>query len=119
MDNSIKLPTAAGLAPGESRRSDLRPHAAADADGARPAAEPDLAQQARQLGAAVQAINQQLQMANTELQISVDHDLHRQIVVALVDRHSGEVLRQIPSEEVLRVARSLQDFGSGLIDAEG
>jgi flagellar protein FlaG len=39
------------------------------------------------------------------------------VIVSVIDAESGEVVRQVPSEEALRIARNLADRGSGVIDA--
>jgi flagellar protein FlaG len=54
-------------------------------------------------------------VAHTGLQFRVDQDTDR-VVVSIIDRESGEILRQVPSEEALRVARSIARNGRGLLD---
>ena len=53
--------------------------------------------------------------SNTQLQFSVDEPSGR-MIVSIVDRDTSEVLRQIPAEEMLAVARQieqqLRDTGS-------
>lgn len=44
----------------------------------------------------------------------VDPDADR-VVISVVDADTGDVLRQIPSEEALAIARSLADSGSGIV----
>lgn len=48
-------------------------------------------------------------LIDKKLQFSVDEDSGRQ-VVRVTDRLSGDVIRQIPSEDVLRLARNLSDL---------
>ena len=47
-----------------------------------------------------------------DVSISVDRDSGR-IIVKLVDPESGEVTRQIPPDEVLKMARKLRDLQPG------
>jgi flagellar protein FlaG len=47
-------------------------------------------------------INDALKSLNTHLQFSID-DSSKSIVVKLIDGDTGEVLRQIPADEVLRL----------------
>lgn len=68
---------------------------------------------ARLLAEMVQA----LQDRDVELHYSVDPELKR-VVVELRDRADGTVLRQIPSEELLQLARRLKDGLGGLIEAQ-
>lgn len=56
-------------------------------------------------------INQQ---TASNIEFSID-DESRRSVVKVVDGESGEVLRQFPTEEALRVARQLVKSGSGLV----
>lgn len=48
-------------------------------------------------------------LIDKKLQFSVDEDSGRQ-VVRVTDKLSGDVIRQIPSEEVLRLARNLSEL---------
>ncbi len=57
--------------------------------------------------------------AGAALDFRIDDDTGR-LVVSVIDRSSGDVLRQIPSEEALRIAHHLQqtqDRGGALIAA--
>jgi flagellar protein FlaG len=51
-------------------------------------------------------IRQYLRESGRELDFRVDADTKR-TVVTVRDQTTGEVIRQIPSEEILRIARSL------------
>jgi len=48
------------------------------------------------------------------LRFRVDPELNR-VVVSIVDSKTGDILRQIPSEEALAIAQSLSDSGSGIV----
>jgi flagellar protein FlaG len=61
----------------------------------------------RQLGTAVERINEQLRAAAQNIRFSIDEDTGKTIV-RVVNSDSGELIRQIPSEEVLAVSRSLE-----------
>ncbi len=45
-----------------------------------------------------------------DLRFRVDPDLH-EVVVTMVDPESGSVLRQIPSEDALKLAKALESIG--------
>jgi flagellar protein FlaG len=65
----------------------------------------------------VQQLERYLESSRTGLEFRVDRDLNR-VVVSVVDPRDGTVLRQMPSEEALRIARALADEGGGgLLDA--
>ncbi|MDQ8033142.1 flagellar protein [Bordetella genomosp. 1] len=55
---------------------------------------------------ALDDINNQLRAWSTELQFEIDPDVHA-VVVSVLDSESGEVLRTIPSETVLRIAKMI------------
>jgi flagellar protein FlaG len=59
--------------------------------------------------AAVQEANQTL--ADTSLAFSISVDGHTdQVVVQLTDRSTGEVVRQIPSEDQIAIAARLREL---------
>ena len=55
---------------------------------------------------AAETINRQLQTVAPNLRFSVDEDTGK-TVVRVVDTGTGEIIRQVPSEEVLAISRSL------------
>jgi flagellar protein FlaG len=57
--------------------------------------------------AAAAAANAALAQRNAALEFSVDADTHR-VVVRLVDTQDRTVLRQVPSEEMLAIARAIE-----------
>ena len=58
------------------------------------------------LESAVREINASMADQSIGVRFEVDQDTDR-LVVKVVDRASGELIRQIPSEEVLRIAKLL------------
>jgi len=64
---------------------------------------------------ALEAIDHYLAENRSGLEFRVDKDLGR-VIVSIVDA-DGKVLRQIPGEEALRLARLLAKDRNGLIDA--
>ncbi|TPV61981.1 flagellar protein FlaG [Aestuariibacter sp. GS-14] len=61
------------------------------------------------LDVAVQEIQSFLQVQNRNLAFSIDDDTKRS-VVTVKDSSSGDVIRQIPSDEVLRLAERIKDL---------
>jgi flagellar protein FlaG len=57
----------------------------------------------------VRELVEQLRPAMRDLELEVD-DSTDQVVVRIRDRETGEVLRQIPSEKLLELSRSLQEI---------
>jgi flagellar protein FlaG len=68
-----------------------------------------------QTAAAVQEINHSLKMLSTTLHFEVDQG-SGETVVKVIDRDNGDVLRQIPSEATIQIARSLDKLIGHLID---
>lgn len=60
-----------------------------------------------ELRQAIDALSSRLKPNNTNLSFRVDSGTRR-VVVSIVDAETGAVLRQIPAEELMRVAQNLQ-----------
>ncbi|CAG0975420.1 hypothetical protein GEOBC_01510 [Geobacteraceae bacterium] len=74
------------------------------------------AEQEERAKAAAEKINEFIQSFTRDLQFTVDRDTDR-VVLKVLDRTSGEVIRQIPSEEALKIAKALDEL-KGLIITE-
>lgn len=61
---------------------------------------------ADELSRAVSQINEAIKLRDSRIQFEIESDIST-VVTKIVDGSTGEVLRQIPSEEVLRIARAL------------
>jgi flagellar protein FlaG len=61
------------------------------------------------------AVNKKLDEANSSLQFSVD-DKSQELVVRIVDRDSGKVIRQIPPESIVRLRESMKEMAGLLIE---
>ncbi|WP_340162738.1 MULTISPECIES: flagellar protein FlaG [Halomonadaceae] len=70
---------------------------------------------AGELVAPIQRINEV--MRSYGIEFSLDEHPSR-VVTRIVDRVSGDVIRQIPSEEVLRIAKQLDELQGRLISFE-
>ena len=123
--NALPVTVVKPTAPGLSERPAARAVAAAFEPAARraealpppaPAVEADdAARSARQTAEAVEAANRRLQEKGSELTIEFEDSLDR-MVFRLIDRETREVVRQIPSEQALAVARALAaDDTSGVL----
>lgn len=70
--------------------------------------------------AEVEAIASEVQIylkrLNTELRFEVDSD-SKEVVVKIVDPENDEVIRQIPSEELLAIRKRMKDLVGVLYDA--
>lgn len=66
---------------------------------------------------AIKRIQEFVDETQRGLQFSIDEDTGRTIV-KVIARHSGEVIRQLPSEEALELAKRLQDAGGILFSRQ-
>jgi len=73
------------------------------------------AESAESLRAAVAAINRAAKSLNTSVQLSLDARSGRAIV-RVVDTETGQLIRQIPTEEVLELRRALDRIAGMLIN---
>ena len=69
-----------------------------------------------QVRAAVRQVNAELEIRSIGLQFEIDQDTHK-VIVKVVDRNSGEVIRQVPNEEVVRIAKVMGEMSGLLVDA--
>lgn len=79
---------------------------ATDSNGARDAASNPQQQPQEPLEKALDDINQQMKAWATQLQFEIDPDINR-VVVSIVDSNTGDVVRTIPSDAVLRIAKMI------------
>lgn len=63
----------------------------------------------------VQKINEHLAAQDHAIRFSVDTD-SEEVIVKLVDRQSGETIKQIPAEEILKMRERFDDMAGLLIN---
>jgi flagellar protein FlaG len=67
-----------------------------------------------QVEQAVRELNAALQIRSVGLQFEVDEDTDK-VIVKVLDRDSGELIRQIPSEDIRSLTRALEELKGLLI----
>lgn len=74
-------------------------------------AEPTSAQaiSPEQLKAAVDSVREYVRPINNSIEFSINEDVHK-VVVKVVDNNTKEVIRQIPSEEMIAIAKALDSI---------
>jgi flagellar protein FlaG len=77
----------------------------------------DEAKSRQNLQEAVKALNEQMTASKTGLGFSVDKSLDRP-VVTVRNTETGEVVRQIPTDVVVRLAHSIDDMKGLLLNAK-
>jgi len=77
----------------------------------------DAEKKSKQLQAAVQEMEKFFQSVHRNLEFSIDEG-SGQVVVKVIATETGEVVRQLPSAEALKIADSLKNANSLLFDAK-
>lgn len=67
---------------------------------------------------AISRVNAEFEQSDVALKFVMDDVIQRPIV-SVIDQESGELLRQLPSEEVLRAARNIESMKGILYRGEG
>lgn len=106
-DGARGVPAVGGTRPVRAPAAIESSQAAASAEAAQPPTP-------EQLKEAVREINKVMQQSNRNLEFSMDDDTHR-LVVRLTDTETGELIRQIPSDETLAISRSIGEFQQGFL----
>lgn len=68
----------------------------------------------RELSEMLEIVNEKLKSSNAVISFSVDPDT-KMVVTTLLDSRTNEVIRQIPNEAVLEIARSLDKIAPILV----
>ena len=105
---SMKLVEAAGQAPGAQQVQPVSREADADSQSIERAQPVRAEVQSEKLGEAVTQLNDYVQNVQRDLQFEVDME-RGETIVRVVDNETQEVIRQIPDEVALRLAKNLQD----------
>lgn len=79
---------------------------ATDSNGARDATADSRQPPQEPLEKALEDINEQMKAWSTQLQFDIDPEINR-VVVSVVDSATGDVMRTIPSDAVLRIAKMI------------
>lgn len=66
------------------------------------------------LRGAAEELNRALRQSNRNLQFTVDSESNR-VIVRLTDTETGELIRQIPSEDFLAISRAIGEYQQGLL----
>lgn len=111
---SIHVAAATDSSPWWAQLLPGRPGAPGPAEASAPADAVDAATPV-QTEQAVRELNASLQMRSVGLQFEIDKDIDK-VIVKVVDRDSGELIRQIPSEEAVRIAKVLGSVPGLLMD---
>ncbi|OCR24693.1 flagellar protein FlaG [Pseudomonas syringae] len=93
------------------------PAASADSSASKDSSKESDAEKSEKLKTAVQEIEKFVQSVRRNLEFSID-EASGEIVVKVIASDTGEVVRQLPSAEALKIADSLHNAHSLLFDAK-
>ena len=71
----------------------------------------------KQLDETLEELNQRMQAWSTGLKFSMDEDAQR-LVVSVVDTATGDVIRTVPSDAVLKVAKMIVQMQGQMVDTK-
>jgi flagellar protein FlaG len=71
----------------------------------------------RRLDEAIERLNEQMKQNQTKLGFVVDSATDR-LIVKVMNKETGEVVRQIPGEAVIKIAQSIQSMKGMFFDQE-
>ena len=74
-------------------------------------------QSAEEIKKDLDVINSQLKIMNRSIQFSIDDSSH-DIVVKVVDKESGEVIRQLPPESAIRLREHMAEAAGLIVEEE-
>lgn len=78
----------------------------------------DAEEKRRDLHEAIQHLNEQLKSKSSSLSFAVD-DVADRTIITVKNLHTGEVVRQIPNEVVIRIAHNLEEMKGLLLNEQG
>jgi flagellar protein FlaG len=108
----VAKPTAVKVAP---EKVGLPPNPGSDTRSVNGIEKPSLNTMSGELQESVRSANERLAVYNQRLDIAIDGATGA-IVVKVSDSDTGETLRQIPSEEALRITRNIDSLTGILVD---
>lgn len=66
------------------------------------------------MSAAVRELSDALRTTTIGLQFEIDETTHK-VITKVIDRDTGELIRQLPSEEIMRIARAMNKLQGLLV----
>ncbi len=67
-----------------------------------------------QIQSALDKLNRAMQEAQTGVEFSIDQESKRELI-KVVDTKTGETIKQFPSEEMIAISQSIDQFQKGLL----
>lgn len=114
-DSSLQLPSTAVAAVGDAEKSSAGDSATSN-QGQNPA-NTGAEASSQTLEGALEELNRGMQAWSTQLQFEVDPEIQR-LVVSVLDSETGDTIRTIPSEAVLRMAKIIVSLQGQIVNAQ-
>lgn len=111
---AVSLPAAAGKAPAAEAKASANAELVLAPPKA-PKLQLDVKELEKNLKEAIQMLNEQMKSSGRHLNFSIDQEVNRTII-KVKNSNTGELVRQIPDETVLRVAHSIEKVKGMLLD---
>ena len=108
-------PAAAAVAATAPKELSPQQQAAVAAISEKPKISIDLAAMQKRLDQAIETLSNQLQSSQTNLGFSIDSETDI-VMVKVTNKETGELVRQIPAEAVVRLAAKMDDLKGLLLD---
>lgn len=70
---------------------------------------------AEQIAGTIAGLNEVFEQANVSLRYRVD-SATGEVIVSIVNRDTGETVRQIPTEQILRMRERMREFSGSMFD---
>jgi flagellar protein FlaG len=64
----------------------------------------------------VENLNEYMDDLQTQLGFSIREDLNKQVVVEIKNRQTNELVKQIPSEELLQIMENMRELTGAILD---
>lgn len=114
-DSSLQLPSTAVAAVGDAQKASAGDTATSN-QGQNPA-NTGAETPSQTLEGALEELNRGMQAWSTQLQFEVDPEIQR-LVVSVLDAETGDTIRTIPSEAVLRMAKIIVSLQGQIVNAQ-
>ncbi len=111
---AVSLPAAADKAPAAEAKASANAQLVLAPPKA-PKLQLDVKELEKNLKEAIQMLNEQMKSSGRHLNFSIDQEVNRTII-KVKNSNTGELVRQIPDETVLRVAHSIEKVKGMLLD---
>jgi len=113
----VQLSNSAGSKPGESMSSTGTIPAQSDSSSATAIANENAELTVHEVDQTVETLNQAMTLLQRGISFEIDRNMERTII-KVVDKETDELIKQIPSEDLLKIIEHMQEMQHLLFDGE-